>query len=471
VIRPAASATLALALAACTGASTPDHAGDVILITVDALRADHITPELTPTISRLSAEALAFTNARANSSHPLQSAATLLTGLLPTRGGSIGLLEAQPSSEAQTLAESLRSTGYTTGLVSSQPLLGAAGFRRGYSDLQVARTGETWSAHEVAQRAAEVLEDTGANPCFLHVHFADPHEPHTSSEPDAHPSLSFAELRQRIASGATGPELCTESELESLRSAYRAEIASVDAAIAELLQAIAARAHPAGTLILFTSTCGEEFLEHGYVGHAWTLHEEVLRVPLLLHAPGTIPPAIDTQPVSLVDIAPTLADLLALPERSIGFDGDALLVNGRPKALGERELLAELIIRERTIQRAVITQDAKHISASLYHAPAERPAISSSYIESLRAAASGELELPATFGEPMQEFPYDLRNDPHERTPLGAMSRVSTSKLRAVLEDYRAYCAAHGLAPTDARLVPSFQDSSGADALEALGYL
>ena len=439
-----------------------------MLITVDALRADHLSPELTPTLSRLAAEGLAFTSARANSSHPLQSAATLLTGLLPTRGGSIGLLEAEPSQEAETLAESFSSAQLFTGLVSSQPLLGGDGFRRGYADVQVARHGEVWSADEVAARASEVLEDAGERPCFLHVHFADPHEPHVASEA---PTVSFADLRERIAAGATGDELCTAAELEALRAAYRAEISAVDVAVSALLRSIHERAHPDGTLIVFTSTCGEEFLEHGYVGHSWTLHEESLRVPLFFHAPGRITASEDAQNVSLVDVAPSLAALLHLPERRIGFDGDALVEDGRPRALGGRETLAELVIRERCVLRAVVTQGVKLVSVDLWHEPGDRPAVSASYIETVRAAAEGELELPEVFGEPTLELLYDLDNDPTERTSLSAMSRISKSQLRAVLEDYREYCTAHGLAPQAAQVIPSFSDSSEADALEALGYL
>jgi len=460
----------ALALAACGGCNktSPKLSGDVILITVDALRADHLTNELTPTLARLAEEGVSFSNARANSSHPLQSTATLLTGLLPTRGGSIGLLEAEPSAEAETLAESFARAQLMTGLVSSQPLLGGEGFRRGYADIQVARPGEIWSASEVASRASEVLEDAGERSCFLHVHFADPHEPHVASEP---PAVSFAELRKRIAAGAEGDELCTEEELEALRAAYRAEVAAVDAAVAELLDTISERANPNGTLLTFTSTCGEEFLEHGYVGHSWTLHEESLRVPLFFHAPEKLAASEDDQNVSLVDIAPSLAALLHLPERLIGFDGDALVEGGKPRALEAREVLAELVIRERCVLRAVVTEDVKFVSADLWHEPSERRAISAKYIETVRAAAAGELELPEVFGEPTLELLYDLKNDPGERTSLAAMSRVSKSQLRAVLEDYREYCAAHGLAPRAAEVIPPFSDSSEADALEALGYL
>ena len=174
---------------------------------------------------------------------------------------------------------------------------------------------------------------------------------------------------------------------------------------------------------------------------------------------------------SMVDVAPTLAELVSLPERRSGFDGDALLEGGRPKDLGAREILAELVIRERCVMRAVVTDGVKYISASLWHEPGERPTVSSSYIETLRATAEGQFELPPVFGEPVKELLYDLRNDPGERTPLGAMSRVSTSQLRALLKDYREYCAAHGLAPAAAQVAPSFSESSEADALEALGYL
>ena len=461
----------ALAIAACGGCASetsPELSGDVILITVDALRADHLTDELTPTLARLAGEGVSFSNARANSSHPLQSTATLLTGLLPTRGGSIGLLEAEPSAEAETLAESFAGAELVTGLVSSQPLLGGDGFRRGYADIQVARPGEVWSASEVASRASEVLEDAGERACFLHVHFADPHEPHLAPEP---PAVSFADIRERIADGATGDELCTEEELEALRAAYRAEVAAVDAAVAELLTAISERANSDGTLLVFTSTCGEEFLEHGYVGHSWTLHDEALRVPLFFHSPGQISAALDDQNVSLVDVAPSLAAFLDLTERRIGFDGDPLLDGDGPALLGDRETLAELVIRERCVLRAVVTQDVKFVSVDLWHEPSERRAISAKYIETVRAAAAGELELPEVFGEPTLELLYDLKNDPGERTSLGAMSRVSKSQLRAILQDYREYCAAHGLAPRAAEVIPSFSDSSEADALEALGYL
>lgn len=456
-------------LTSCTGRSQPEHTGDVILITVDALRADFISPENTPTLARLAAEGLSFTNARASSSHPLQSSAALLTGLLPTRGGSIGLLEAAPSTEVETLAEAFAQSGYSTSLVSSQPLLSAEGFRRGYADIQIARRGETWSATEVAERAVEALEDAGADaPCFLQVHFADPHEPHLGTTP---PLVSFAELRARIAGGAKDEDICTEQELESLLDAYRAEIAAVDTAISLLLEAVETSAKPDGTLLLFTSTCGEEFLEHGYVGHSWTLHEEALRVPMILHSADSIAPAIVGRAVSHVDIAPTLFAIAALQERSTGFDGDALVRSGEAIELDPREVLAELVIRERCILRAVIKDEAKLITSSLWKDPSERAAASATYMETLRAAAAGELELPPVFGEPAFEILYDLKHDPLEKTRLGAMSRISTSALRAVLSDYREYCAAHGLAPAPAKAAPSFSDSSEADALEALGYL
>ena len=455
-------------LTSCTGGSQPEHAGDVILITVDALRADFISPENTPTLARLAAEGLSFTNARASSSHPLQSSATVLTGLLPTRGGSIGLLEAAPSAEVKTLAEAFAQGGYSTSLVSSQPLLSAEGFRRGYADIQIARRGESWSATEVAERAVEALEDTSDARCFLQIHFADPHEPHLGTSP---PSVSFAELRARIASGAKDEAICTEQELESLLEAYRAEIAAVDVAVNLLLEAIETRANPDGTLLLFTSTCGEEFLEHGYLGHSWTLHEEALRVPMILHSAASISPAVVEQAVSHVDIAPTLFAIAALRERVTGFDGDALVRSGKAIELGPRDVLAELVIRERCILRAVIKDKAKLITSSLWRDPSERAAASATYVETLRAAAAGELELPPVFGEPALEILYDLKHDPREKTPLGAMSRISTSELRAVLSDYREYCAAHGLAPRAAKTLPSFSDSSEADALEALGYL
>ena len=75
--------SLLLLTASCTGGSQPEHGGDVVLITVDALRSDFISSELTPTIHQLAAEGLSFANARANSSHPLQSSATAIPSSSP----------------------------------------------------------------------------------------------------------------------------------------------------------------------------------------------------------------------------------------------------------------------------------------------------------------------------------------------------------------------------------------------------
>jgi arylsulfatase A-like enzyme len=138
----------------------------------------------------------------------------------------------------------------------------------------------------------------------------------------------------------------TQSDLWRLLSLYDAEIRYVDHQIATMLSLLDARGRLADTLVVVTSDHGEEFLEHGALGHKSTLYEEVLHVPLLWRLPGRIAPARRHGGlVSLLDVAPTIADFCDVPFPSRhGRSLRGILESGRGDP-GVRPVPLELSIR------------------------------------------------------------------------------------------------------------------------------
>jgi len=157
--------------------------GDIILVTVDSLRADHLGAygyehETSPFLDRLAADGAVFERAWAPSSYTSQSVAAILTGRLPTSAGAIGLLEAEPAETADRLARHLAAAGRRSGIVSNQSLLRGRGFTRGFADIQIAGERDDWTAAEVTRRGLGVVDDAGDGALFLHLHYADPHQPY-----------------------------------------------------------------------------------------------------------------------------------------------------------------------------------------------------------------------------------------------------------------------------------------------------
>jgi len=258
-----------LALVLVAGCSQPPQepapAPSVLLLVLDGLRADRVDGPVGSFRARFGPESVVFERAYTPSSLPQQSLASLFAGRLPTHGGGIGLAEAQPVAEATTLASALRGAGYRSALVSQAVWAGRPGYTRGFGDLQIAPE-PGWSDRQVADKAIQVLEDWqsldqkradgSGRPSFLVVHWTTP----------------------RTQDGALGGEVS--------EAAYDAAIADRGVLIDGLLEDILGRVGLGDPVVVLTSGHGFELMEHGGVGTGWTLHEEAIRVPLLLRLPG-----------------------------------------------------------------------------------------------------------------------------------------------------------------------------------------
>jgi hypothetical protein len=458
-------AALAVWFAACSpfgdrAASRATAAPDVVLLVVDGLRVDRLDALLeAPAAEELAtswtgSDVVRFERAYSPSSLAEQSLASLFSGRLPTHGGGIGLAEAQPSEEATPLAVRLRRAGYRTGFVSQQAWAGRPGFTRGFDGLYVANAaaGARQALADVALRI--VAEELGAapgarhsrSPFLLVVHWATPD---LRAKTEATETSVPAEEIARAYDDAV---------LESLRDA------------GSLLQGLAGRGALERAAIVLTSSHGFELLEHGGVGAGFTLHEEVVRVPLWIRHPG-LEEATIPAPVSTVRLLPTLLRLAEAEANQDPSDAAPFPLALEPAGARAPPVVTELVVRERAIARAVIDGADKYLQV-LRDAPlADREVIAAGYEELQAAMSSGAVPTPALFGEPVREELLRLREDSLVEEGLALSENAELlSRMRALLRDYERLCESTGFAPPAvASRMPI--DPNDVRRLEALGYM
>lgn len=312
---------------------------NVILYLVDTLRADELgcygqKRPLTPNVDSLAAKGVVFENAIAQSSWTKPAVTSILTGLGPTEHG-VNSIDAALRPEATTLAEMLSTAGYeTAAFVTNDYITREAGFAQGFDEFDSSDT----DSGELTSRVLSWLDsNVPSKPLFLYVHSVDPHEPY---EPPA-------VWRRRFARGvpaSVGSERhlrrmrrhldpIDDASVERIRKLYDAEVASNDHSFGGLLAGLEARGLGDDTVVVFVADHGEEFAEHGALGHGWDLHDETLHVPLIVRFPGGEHAGLVSAPVQQIDIVPTLLDYLGVPRGDLPLRGRSLmpLVEGTPR--------------------------------------------------------------------------------------------------------------------------------------------
>lgn len=486
--RGACSAWLACMAAACApmaeqpvSSPAPKH---VVLVVIDSMRADHVgfygyERPTTPRLDALAADSVVYERAYAASSARGQALSALWTGRLPSSGGAIGLREATPHAQLLTLPRLFLRAGWRTALVSNDTTLRERTFTRGFDDVEVDSTPGRWAGELVTAKALDMLDTAGDRRVFLTVGYADAAEPHFPLQeyrelfdvPSPEQMLSIPNLRGYARSLPEGIE--TSPGFLDLVARYDAELAYVDACLGGLVDGLVERGLLDQTLLIVTSSHGVEFLDHGYVGSAWTLYEEVLRVPLVVRAPGLKAGTV-SQPVSIVDLLPSLQDLYDLPVGEQWMDGRPLL-RAEGGRLATRTpsgvVLAELVIPELTILRAAIRGDTKLIETLKGAPPEHRADLEAGYDELIAAMLDGSVPRPDPWGEPERRELYDLGSDPAEQSEVSASL---PERLAALLRGLSAY-AEHNrtAAPSPRRAARRAEppDPAAAEALQQLGYL
>ncbi len=316
---------------------------NVLLIVVDTMGAGHVgclEPGLdtTPNIDRLAADGALFTHAYSTAPWTQPSISALMTGLTPSHTGVLHLYD-HLGADNVTLAERLSRRGFATAGVVSHFLIAARlGFDQGfdsYDESAVVNHHRGISSPKVYQAAAADLQRLKDDRFFMFVHFFDPHA-HYLHHPEFDRTSWYhgpvrdwdhkiTELRKRL------DELDPDGT-RYLRDLYREEIAFTDHYIGMLLAKLDELGLRDNTLVILTADHGEEFMEHHWIGHTRNLYDTLVHVPLVVSLPGRIDPAVIDDPVSLLDIAPTLMDLSRDPVEDFSWDGISLI----PRLAGRR---------------------------------------------------------------------------------------------------------------------------------------
>ncbi|HOC17152.1 MAG TPA: sulfatase [Vicinamibacterales bacterium] len=355
--------------------TAPPRPTGILLLTLDAVRADHLPVygyplDTSPNLASLARHATVYLNARAASDMSLGTHASLFTGKYPSRhgawvGGAFPVGRPLAASE-RTLAERAAEAGCIrfAAVANGYFLNTAYGLSRGFQLFDVPRAdrlelrlrldfaarrlaGRGGAVHTRASEVNAVLAKgfdaaRAANrPFFAFANYMEAHDPYTPDRrflgrfPGYDPSLP--RRAGRFIGAAGSRRVIDGRERRHLVSLYDSAIATLDRELGLLFDRMRTMGLYDGALIVVTADHGEMLGERGVFGHGAGLVDEVLRIPLIVKFPFQREARRVAIPVSQVDVVPTLLDLLGLPPDP-GLDGISLL---EAEQAGERELLAE----------------------------------------------------------------------------------------------------------------------------------
>jgi arylsulfatase A-like enzyme len=364
------------------------------LISIDTLRADHLgcygySRITSPRIDAFRKDAVLFENAVAQAPSTLPAHASMFTSLLPSHHGGSVANSTGVDPAAPTLTEILKRNGFDTasfnGGIQLDPLYG---LDRGF-DVYVSSRPSVASAevlvdavdrfdHQVSE-AIRWIEQRKGRSFFLFLHTYEVHHPYSPDpalleelEPSYQgplPNEVSVELLKRINEGTL---TIADADLEHVVAAYDAEIRSADRAFGKLVGFLRDRRLYEDSLIVVTSDHGEEFGERGRVGwHGHSLHDELLRVPLLVKLPGGREGGRSVSAQARgIDLAPTILQELSIPIPE-SFEGASLL-----PAIGGGAPLPEHAVSEKDVvlpdrEASIRTLDWKWTRGRLYHLPSD----------------------------------------------------------------------------------------------------
>ena len=334
---------------------------DVIIVSLDTLRADRLTPgtEATPHLQELTRASLNFTDASSTSAWTLPSHTSLFTGRWPQAHGVTDSQHKLADGEMTTLARVFRDAGYETTAITGggyvSPSYGlAAGFER-YDVNDPARFGidpktkATIQPHGSRQSLMELLSGPRTRPLFAFVHtFAAHHGlpaiarlKNIGMDNDDFRAMR-SDLTGLLAAQRAGDadDVIDPKLIANVIGVYDASVMSADELVGELVATLIAAGRFDDTILVVTSDHGQELFDRGTVGHGHQMHPELLRIPLLIRAPGARVGA-ESAPVSLVDIGPTVRELAGLPADADGH-GRSLVPLLKSETLRPRPILSHL---------------------------------------------------------------------------------------------------------------------------------
>jgi arylsulfatase A-like enzyme len=448
------------------GAAPAKRPPNVLLVSIDTLRADHVgaygaTNLATPHLDGLAARSTLFTDVTANAPYTLPGHASLFSGQFPSVHGVEDVGRVLASTRSPILARELAAHGYRTQAFTSAVFLTPKfGFAQGFDGFSIVdpfRHADSRFFDELAAtnpgqglgedereagptRVTQWLAQHADEPFFLFLHTYEVHDydPPRAAEPCPVEGCGIAALDYReflLKKKNAQPFPGTEKERAHITHLYDQALAHVDRGLGRILAALDELGIADETIVCVTSDHGEELFERGFLQHGKSLHREGLAIPWILHVPGEAPRKI-SRPAMQVDLLPTLFALLGLPAdaRAQGVD---LLRDGPPRPVWSE--VDDSFARQSSVREG---------GWKLVHAP--------------RDAA-------VAFPAAVEWRLFDLVHDPGERDDLSGREPERLGTLRALHEHFTADLEARAaeLGPMgDAAAL----DAATQELLEHLGY-
>ena len=434
---------------------------NIILMTIESLRADHVTcygyeRETTPHIDALAGQAIVYDQAYSVTSWTLPSHASIFTGLYPS-AHKVTLPRDRLHDTHLTAAETLSSSGYQCAAVVGGPYLRPAfnlhqGFE--YFDESVAAaTNEAAHKDVTNPRMAQAMERflregrDRRRPFFLFAYYWDVHYDYIPPPP--YDTMFVPAHAERIGDVQFGPIArlgrdISAAELDYLIAQYDGEIRCTDEHLGHLWELLRELGLWENTAIILTADHGEQFFEHSYLGHMLDLYVESLHVPLIIKLPGQSAGRRDRRLVNLIDLHPTILDL-ADCRTPLPYNGRSVLSedDGGPRTTFF-ELHSSFNIRDKITGKTVHESDR------------------------WVGVRSGNYKLVHVEDTTFWQL-YDVVADPAEHNPLDQAHAAKAQELTEHLERWKAAMMTMGRLWGDgppAQLSPEEEKR-----LRALGYL
>ena len=326
-------------------------AKNLVFVLLDTTRADAFptfakgSPVKTPVLDAFAKKGTAFLSAYNNANWTKPSVATILSGLYPTTHTALEPASVVPEGVG-FLSQHLQSHGfYTAALTANYVVNEKFGFKKGWDHFKNYSRGRKGNGYYLYRNAAKWIRNRDKSKrFFLWVQSVDPHTTYDVPKEYWRPYFSGS------YNGVIGPKFnrsdqravndrslrLSKKDKDWVRALYRGEVAYQDEQLGVFLQALEQEKLLDDTIVVITNDHGEEVLDRGQVGHGWSLYDEMIRAPLVIHYPPQFRRGVrDPRVVEHVDLAPTLVDVLGVPAMA-GVEGESLLprlrspVHGRP---------------------------------------------------------------------------------------------------------------------------------------------
>ncbi len=427
---------------------------NVIVIAVDTLNAHHLGAygaknSPSPNIDSLADKGVLFERAYSAAPWTKPAFASMFTSLYPSEHGVTAFDRILPE-EKFTLAELFRSKGFATaGVISHILIQPQFGYAQGFDYYElVPFKGNIHSAItslSVTDMATKWLDNQRAKsdePFFMFLHYFDPHNNYYHHKKFDKTSwykgpiksgMDFRELKALIP-------VMTPDDVSALRGFYDEEISFTDFSVGLLIKYLEENGLAEDTLIVLTADHGEELTERGYIGHTRTLYDELIRVPFIFYLPGKLSNSRIKDPVSTMDLLPTM----------MGFLGESSSAE-----LGGRDLSKLLLGKESLLQAKPIFSEVDYKAGQI--------------TSHKLGLVEGDFKI--VLDKDLNSFElFDLVKDPEELSPIRNLEDPTARRLLAAIRGYQARYQTEAV-ESKKLIAPKAESQDKMDQLKSLGYL